>query len=301
MTVVNPIYSILTAWYARYRRDLPWREDDCTAWAVMVSEFMLQQTPVSRVLGPWQEWMRRWPTPADLASEPTSAAVLAWGRLGYPRRALRLHQSAVAIRDRFSGLVPSRLDDLRSLPGVGDYTAAAVASFAFGQRHVVLDTNVRRVLARVISGVQFPSMSPTRAERTLAASVLPEPEEDERAGMVDRRHPTSAAIWAAATMEFGALVCTARNPSCASCPLIDHCAWAADGFPLSEVSRKGQAWEGTDRQCRGHVLDLVRRSLDGVEIRLVKDSWPDHEQIDRCVASLLADGLVHADGDLLRL
>src|SRR3954470_7118450 len=134
-------------WYADNARDLPWRRPDVSPWAVLVSEVMLQQTPVARVVPAWQEWMQRWPTPADLAAEPAGEAVRAWGRLGYPRRALRLHTAARAIVEQHGGEVPASYDDLRALPGVGDYTAAAVATFAHGRRHVVLDTNVRRVLA----------------------------------------------------------------------------------------------------------------------------------------------------------
>ena len=129
----------------------------------------------------------------------------AWGRLGYPRRALRLHAAATAIVERYDGEVPSAYDELLGLPGVGDYTAAAVASFAFGQRHVVLDTNVRRVLARVLGGVEFPGASVTRAERDLATSVLPEDDE-------------TAATWAVAVMELGALVCTVGQPALRGLP-----------------------------------------------------------------------------------
>src|SRR5690349_22280131 len=133
----------------------------------MVSEFMLQQTPVSRVLPVHETWLARWPTPADLAAEPSGEAVRAWGRLGYPRRALRLHACAVAITAEHAGEVPDTYDALKALPGIGDYTAAAIASFAYGRRHAVLDTNVRRVLGRAVSGVQFPPTAVTRAERDL--------------------------------------------------------------------------------------------------------------------------------------
>ena len=141
-----------------------------------VSEFMLQQTPVARVLPVHEAWVERWPTPAALAAEPTGEAVRAWGRLGYPRRALRLHAAAVAITEQHAGVVPDSYDDLLALPGVGDYTAAAIASFAYGRRHVVLDTNVRRVFARAVAGVEFPATAVNRAERELATSLLPDDE-----------------------------------------------------------------------------------------------------------------------------
>ncbi len=163
----------------------------------MVSEFMLQQTPVARVLPVFETWMSTWPTPGALADAPSGEAVRAWGRLGYPRRALRLHAAAQAIVERHGGEVPASYDDLIALPGVGDYTASAIASFAFGGSHAVLDTNVRRVFARAVSGVEFPSTSVTKAERELAESLVP----DEQ-----------PATWAVAVMELGALVCTAANP-----------------------------------------------------------------------------------------
>src|SRR3954462_314082 len=123
----------------------------------MVSEFMLQQTPVYRVLPAYRSWLERWPKPVDLAAAAPGEAVRAWGRLGYPRRALRLHAAAQAIVDRHDGEVPASYDDLIALPGIGDYPASAIASFAFGGSHAVLDTNVRRVLARTVSGVEFPA------------------------------------------------------------------------------------------------------------------------------------------------
>ena len=129
---------------------------EATPWAVLVSEIMLQQTPVARVLPVYEAWLARWPTPASLAASPAGEAVRAWGRLGYPRRAIRLHATAQALVERHGGEIPSSVDALRALPGIGSYTAAAVASFAFGQRHAVLDTNVRRVLARLINGRERP-------------------------------------------------------------------------------------------------------------------------------------------------
>ena len=205
----------------------------------MVSEFMLQQTPVARVLPVHEQWLERWPTPGALAAERPGEAVRAWGRLGYPRRALRLHAAATAIVERHDGAVPDSYEDLIALPGVGDYTASAIAVFAHGKRHAVLDTNVRRVLARVASAQEFPGPSVTRAERSLAESLLPADD------------PT-AATWSVALMELGALVCTAAAPRCDDCPVSDRCAWRAAGHPAYDgPPRRGQAWAGTDRQCRG--------------------------------------------------
>nr|EIF91662.1 A/G-specific adenine glycosylase [Streptomyces tsukubensis NRRL18488] len=168
------LHSPVIAWFDEHARDLPWRRPEAGAWGVMVSEFMLQQTPVSRVLPVYEQWLARWPRPADLAAEPSGEAVRAWGRLGYPRRALRLHGAAQAIAERHGGDVPSDHAQLLALPGIGEYTAAAVASFAYGQRHAVLDTNVRRVFARASTGIQYPPTATTAAERKLARALLPD-------------------------------------------------------------------------------------------------------------------------------
>jgi len=269
----------LLAWYDDHARELPWRGPAATPWSVLVSELMLQQTPVARVLPVHEEWLLRWPAPADLAAEPAGEAVRAWGRLGYPRRALRLHAAAAAIVERHSGEVPSAYDDLLALPGVGDYTAAAVATFAFGRRHVVLDTNVRRVLARVLGGEEYPAPSVTRAERDRAAAALPADE------------PT-AATWSIALMELGALVCTARAPACGDCPVADRCAWRAAGYPAYDgPARRAQAWAGTDRQCRGRLMAVLRESDGPVHLSRLEAAWPDSAQRARCLAGLVEDGL----------
>jgi A/G-specific adenine glycosylase len=271
------------AWYAEQARDLPWRRPGSGAWLVMVSEFMLQQTPVARVLEPWRRWIERWPTPPDLAAAPAGEAVRAWGRLGYPRRALRLHRAAAVITERHDGRVPAEHAALLDLPGVGSYTAAAIASFAYGQRHVVLDTNVRRVLARIGTGIAAPPAGASVAERRLAEAYLP-------------AEPRRAARWAVASMELGALICTARNPSCQRCPVADLCAWRRTGRPPPPgPARPRQAYQGTDRQCRGALLAVVRSS----DVPVVGDElaacWPDHAQRDRALASLVTDGLVVGD------
>jgi A/G-specific adenine glycosylase len=254
----------------------------------MVSEFMLQQTPVARVLPVWRAWLDRWPHPGDLAAEEVGEAVRAWGRLGYPRRAQRLHAAATAIRDEHGGEVPADIHDLRALPGVGEYTAAAIASFAHGRGHVVLDTNVRRVLARLEGGTAFPPSTLTKAERERAAAWLP-PSDAE------------AATWAASSMELGALVCTAESPRCGSCPVHDACAWLAAGRPAWDgPPRVGQTYAGTDRQCRGVMLGALREADAAPEHALLA-LWPaDRAQAQRALASLLADGLVRRrpDGSL---
>jgi len=280
------LHTPVIGWFEQHARDLPWRRPEAGAWGVMVSEFMLQQTPVSRVLPVYEQWLARWPRPADLAAEAPGEAVRAWGRLGYPRRALRLHGAAQAIAERHGGDVPSEHGQLLALPGIGEYTAAAVASFAYGQRHTVLDTNVRRVFARAATGIQYPPNATTAAERKLARALLPD--EDER-----------AARWAAATMELGALVCTARNEDCDRCPIASQCAWRLAGKPAYEgPPRKGQTYAGTDRQVRGRLLAVLRDALNPVTQAALDAVWEEPVQRARALDGLVADGLVEplADG-----
>jgi A/G-specific adenine glycosylase len=280
MTGAAELHEPVLQWYDANARVLPWREPGAGAWAVMVSEFMLQQTPVVRVLPAYQAWLERWPKPVDLAVEPPGEAVRAWDRLGYPRRALRLHAAAQAIVERHGGEVPDDHAALLALPGVGTYTAAAIASFAFGQRHAVVDTNVRRVLARALTGVAQPSISPTAADQRLAASALPADD------------PT-AARWAVASMELGALVCTARTPRCDDCPIRGRCAWVLAGSPPYDgPPRRGQTYEGTDRQVRGRLLAILRAASDAVPKEILDACWPDAIQRDRALDALVADGLV---------
>ena len=286
--LTSQVIEAICAWFDANGRDLPWRRPGTSAWGVLVSEVMSQQTPMSRVIGPWHEWMNRWPTPDDLAEEDSGEAVAAWGRLGYPRRALRLHSCAVAIATEHDGVVPNSYDELVALPGIGDYTASAVVSFAFGGRATVLDTNVRRLIARAESGIANCPTSVTRAERVVADALVPD--EDVR-----------AAKWAVASMELGALVCTARSPQCEVCPIRDSCRWVIDGKPDNAPARRGQPWKGTDRQCRGVIMDVVRNSPRGVKVQMALSAWPEPDQASRCLESLLDDGLVHRRGNLITL
>jgi A/G-specific adenine glycosylase len=280
MTTAADLYEPVLEWYDANARVLPWREPGAGAWAVMVSEFMLQQTPVARVLPVYQTWLERWPKPVDLAVEPPGEAVRAWDRLGYPRRALRLHAAAQAIVERHGGEVPDDHAALLALPGVGTYTAAAIASFAFGQRHAVVDTNVRRVLSRALIGLAQPSISPTVADQRLAASALP-------------AHEPTAARWAVASMELGALVCTARTPRCDECPIRGRCAWVLSGSPPYDgPPRRGQTYEGTDRQVRGRLLAILRAASGAVPKKTLDACWPDAIQRERALDALVADGLV---------
>ncbi|MDO5628074.1 MAG: A/G-specific adenine glycosylase [Mobilicoccus sp.] len=286
---IDEIHDRILGWFDRHGRDLPWREESTTPWGVFVSEVMSQQTPVARVEPAWRAWMERWPAPADLAADSPGEAVRAWNRLGYPRRALRLHGAAVAMVERHDGQVPPDEASLLALPGVGAYTAAAVAAFAFGRRATVVDTNVRRVEARLISGDALPALALTRAETTLATSLLPADDDD-------------AAAWNVASMELGALVCTARAPRCEVCPVADLCAWRLAGSPAYDgPARRGQAWAGTDRQVRGRLMALLRDSPDPLTGEDLAHAWPDAAQRDRCLASLIEDDLVEQDGSRYRL
>lgn len=266
-------------WYDEAARDLPWRHGGVSAWAILVSEVMLQQTPVARVLPRWQEWMRRWPEPADLAAAPTADVLRAWDRLGYPRRALRLQGCARAIVEHHGGQVPLGEDALRALPGIGEYTAAAVTAFAHHGRAVVADVNIRRVLVRSVLGEAHPGAAYTATQRAVAARTLPADE-------------GTSVRWNQAVMELGALVCTARSPRCEACPLREeHCRWYADGRPdgTSAPGRR-QAFEGTDRQMRGKIMALLREG-PAAPGQIAALDPEDPARTARCLASLIADGL----------
>jgi len=270
----------VTAWYARAARDLPWRAPDAGPWAVLVSEVMLQQTPVRRVLPAYEAWLRRWPTPAALAADEPGEAVRAWGKLGYPRRALRLHACARTIVAEHGGAVPLELDDLLALPGVGSYTARAVAAFAFGLRHPVVDTNVRRVVARAVHGRGEAGPPATGRDLAEATALLP-------------ADAAEAVRFSVAMMELGALVCTARAPRCGECPLVDRCAWHAAGRPDYAGPRpRPQRFAGTDRQVRGLLLDVLRGHTTPVTRAALDAVRAEPVQRERALAALIADGLI---------
>lgn len=269
----------LIGWYAVNARDLPWRVPGTSPWAVLVSEVMLQQTPVARVRPVWAAWLARWPSPADLAADSAGEAVRGWGRLGYPRRALRLHEAATAITERYAGAVPADLASLLALPGIGEYTARAVATFAFGQRHAVVDTNVRRFVARAVLGRASAAL-PSARDRPLVEALLPE-------------DPELAGRFSVAAMELGALVCTARAPACGQCPVRQECAWQLAGRPAYDGPvRRAQRFTGTDRQVRGLLLGVVRDAPSAVPATSLAAVWPEGAQRDRALAGLISDGLV---------
>jgi A/G-specific adenine glycosylase len=284
MAAMADLAAIAIRWFDRNARDLPWRDPAAGPWGVLVSEVMLQQTPVVRVLPAWRDWMARWPTPPDLAADPPAEAIRAWGRLGYPRRALRLHACAVALTERHGGTVPADLDALLALPGVGAYTARAVAAFAYGQRQPVVDTNVRRLVARAATGLADAGPATTAADLDATERLLPS-------------DPARAARASAAFMELGALVCTARGPRCGECPLAQACAWRLAGGVLGAgPTRRPQRYEGTDRHVRGLLMAVLRETPGPVFRDRLDMVWADGEQRDRALAGLLADGLVEPVG-----
>ncbi|MCW2576088.1 MAG: mutY [Modestobacter sp.] len=275
----DPVGEVLVDWYAGAARDLPWREPGTDAWAVLVSEVMLQQTPVARVEPVWRAWLARWPAPADLAAATPAEVIRAWGKLGYPRRALRLREAAVAVTERHGGVVPAEVDELEALPGIGTYTARAVACFGYGRRQPVVDTNVRRVVARLVHGRA--EAAPARTSDLVDIAALA-PADDAR-----------AVRFSVAVMELGALVCVAGNPRCGACPVRDRCRWRLAGYPAHDgPPRRVQRFAGTDRQVRGRLLDVLRAAHEPVQPDALVAAWDDALQRSRCLDSLLVDGLV---------
>ena len=264
----------ITNWFKKNQRDLPWRKTD--AWGVLVSEIMLQQTPVARVLPVYTEWMKRWPTPRDMAKASGGDVITAWGRLGYPRRALRLLECAKVISSDYNNRIPETEIELRKLPGIGEYTAAAIVAFAFKERSLVLDINIRRLFARAIDGVEVPTTSINKSERK------------DRAALIPTRNPH---LWAAATMELGALICTAAKPKCELCPIANQCRWRSLDYPKSDAPKRTQSWNGTDRQCRGVIAQALRENKTLSKKELSK-LWSMQPQFEKALVSLEKDGLI---------
>ncbi len=257
-------------------RDLPW-VGVADPWAVLVSEVMLQQTPAARVVDPWRAFLDLYPTPAALAAAPLGEVLTAWRGLGYHRRARDLQRAAVVIVERHDGRVPAAVEALRALPGVGEYTARAVAAFAYGVRVAVVDTNVARVLARAVAG----------------RSLTPREAREEATALLGRREPRR---FNQAMIDLGARFCSAR-PRCARCPLARVCAWRATGgedpAPTSaHVTRRQAPFAGSDRQWRGRAIERLRLGpASAVEMRRhLAGLEPARRR--RVLDSLVADGLV---------
>ena len=268
----------ITSWFKKNKRDLPWRKTD--AWGVLVSEFMLQQTPVNRVLPIYEEWMKRWPTASSLAKATPAQVITAWGRLGYPRRALRLHECAKEITTILGGKIPENEAELRALPGIGEYTAAAIAAFAFEKRSLVLDINIRRLYARLFDGVETPTQAATKVEKSRYEELIP------------KREPH---VWAAASMELGAVICTSQAPKCGICPVAHVCAWRSLDYPKSDVVKRRQSWHGTDRQCRGTIVQALREN-EVLTKSQIAQLWDVPSQLEKALLTLLDDGLIESRG-----
>lgn len=259
---------------------------------MLVSELMLQQTQVSRVVPRYRAFLARFPTPAACAASPVGEVVRAWAGLGYNRRAVHLHAAAVVAVDRFGGDLPATLAELRSLPGVGPYTARAVLAFAFEADVGVVDTNAARILARAVAGVP---LAPAEAQ-ALADDVVP-------AGQ--------GWAWNQAMLDLGATVCISRSPRCGDCPLPDAgaCAWSLAGHAGPDpadgsagVGGRQSTFAGSDRQGRGRLVDALRIQPLEWEALSAACGWPDDpERAGRVAAGLVADGLAVADGSRLRL
>ena len=268
----------ITFWFKKNKRDLPWRKSD--AWGVLVSEFMLQQTPVNRVLPVYKAWMKRWPTAASLAKATPAEVITAWGRLGYPRRALRLHECAKEITNNFKGKIPESQAELRELPGIGEYTAAAITAFAFEKRSLVLDINIRRLFARLFDGVETPTQSATKVEKSRYEELIP------------KKDPH---LWAAATMELGAVICTSQSPKCGICPVAHVCTWRSLDYPKSDIVKRRQSWHGTDRQCRGTIVQALREN-EVLTKSQITQLWDVPSQLEKALLTLLDDGLIESRG-----
>jgi A/G-specific adenine glycosylase len=294
---------LLLEWYAREgRRHLPWRATR-NPYRVLVSEYMLQQTQVDRVIPKFEAFVASFPDFEALSQATTSAVLRAWQGLGYNSRALRLKQAAEQVVERFSGILPADEAVLRSLPGIGPYTAGALRAFAFGCDDAAIDTNVRRVLHRVLYGLEHPPIAGIRELDARARSSVP---------------PGRGHEWNSALMDLGAAVCTAAAPKCSICPLLPVCAAAPiDAAALAQLRTNKRRmrtpqerlpFEQTTRYARGRIVDRLRALTPGVRISLL-DLHADlgqrlgvsAERIAVLVEALRHDGLVDARSDGIAL
>ena len=270
----------LIEWWSRNGRDLPWRRSR-DPWAVLVSETMLQQTQVPRVVDRWGRFLDRFPTVRACAAAPRSEVVDEWSGLGYNRRAVFLHRAAQECVDRFDGALPTTVAELQSLPGIGPYTARAVLVFAHEADIGLVDTNAGRFVARALAGR---SLRPAEAQ-AVADDGVPD---------------GWGWTWGQAVFDLGASICTKRSPACADCPVVEHCAWAQAGHPDPDpvvgsagISSPQSRFEGSDRQGRGRLVARLRTgSIVDDDLAEVM-GWPhDPERAVRVAASLVDDGLV---------
>lgn len=273
----------LREWYAPRRRAYPWRGSH-DPYAVLVSEVMLQQTQASRVVPAFRSFLRRFPTVRTLAAASRRDVVLEWGRLGYNRRAVRLSEAARAIVRDHGGRIPRDPATLRELPGVGPYTAAAVASLGFGEPVAAIDTNVRRVVARVHLGVDGHE-APARQVWALADAWL------------DRDDPIT---WNQALMDLGREVCRPK-PRCDACPLARVCRFRLAGSIAARGIRRQGPFEGSTRQVRGAVVRALRSHSSLTRTRLSAETGFPRDRVDGALDGLVHDGLLEFDGERVRL
>ena len=263
-------------WWDSEKRDLPWRISR-DPWAILVSEFMLQQTQASRVVEKYKTFLKRFPNPTTCANSTPGKVIELWSGLGYNRRAINLHRTAKIIAEKHKGTVPDELSLLLDLPGIGDYTARAILAFSFEKDVAVVDVNVKRVLSRLEG-------------RTLSM--------EEAQSIADQNLPTGEGWrWNQAMIEIGATICTARKTKCDKCPLKETCTWtknqAATDPAISVKSKKLETFEGSDRQGRGKLINALRN-----EPIMEKDApqifgWPnDHKRCKRVLEKLEKDGLI---------
>lgn len=297
LTAPVQLHALLLGWYARHERDLPWRRQR-DPYRVLVSEFMLQQTQAERVAPRFEAFLQQFPTFPALASATTAEVLRAWSGLGYNQRALRLQAIARLVVGQHDGELPHDIAALRLLPGIGPYTAAAIACFAFGAQVPTVDTNVRRVLQRVLLGAETASNPTERRVGELAAQVLPVGHADD---------------WNQALMDLGATICTARLPACARCPLATACCYRHEAQRTAPAirsqvpasARSGQPFAGSTRYYRGRVMRILT-SLDPGEAvlmttlgRQLKEGYVSYDAgwLEGVLEGLERDGLVALERD----
>src|SRR5712692_3802408 len=307
--VLEDVHHHLLTWYAAEQRELPWRATD-DPYAILVSEMMLQQTQVERVLPKFQQFLATFPTLAALAAAPTADVISAWVPLGYNMRAVRLQSIARQVIAEYDGRIPDTIDELLKLKGIGRYTAGAIACFAYHKQVATVDTNIRRVLHRIFLGLEHPQPKLNHVQMLmLAEQVLPAGE---------------AYNWNQALMDLGATICTSANPHCTQCPLQESCCGYTEMrqhslFPSGTVLRQlrkvaekkenYQPFTSTNRYFRGRIVDLLRAVPNGQRLPLadlgpqIKPTFNDDDRLwlQKLVDGLVKDGLLDSSEDGVRL
>ncbi len=310
-SLIARVHASLLSWYAAEQRDLPWRTTS-DPYAILVSEIMLQQTQVDRVLPKYQQFLTAFPTLADLAAAPTADVISAWVPLGYNMRAVRLQSIARQVISEYNGRIPDTIDELLKLKGIGRYTAGAIACFAYRMQVAAVDTNIRRVLHRIFLGLEHPEPKANDAQMLeLSEQVLPENE---------------AFNWNQALMDLGATICTSNNPQCTCCPLQESCQAYAEMrqyslFPSGTVLRQlrkvadkkatyqAQPFTSSNRYFRGRIVDMLRSLPANERVSLallgprIKPDFREDELpwLQQVVVGLVRDGLLDATEDGVRL